>query len=151
MLNDQPITKEYFCKRFADLCLRSGLEEFPKDDLSQQILLKSVTLTLDPTLPLTEKELNVKLRAWIHEITCFKKLDHDTLRRHLVDEGYLTRDKAGSCYQVAARQGRTPVFEPAIAQVNLQQVLEEAREESARRKREYLEKAAQQKKAKENQ
>jgi hypothetical protein len=46
---NQPVTEQLFVKRLTNLCLRSGLTGFPKDDLDQHILLKSAALTFDPS------------------------------------------------------------------------------------------------------
>ena len=49
------VTKEHFVKRLSDLCLRSALPGLPKDDVNQQILLKSAVLMLVLSAVLTEK------------------------------------------------------------------------------------------------
>jgi hypothetical protein len=56
MNNSQPITIEYFIKRLAALCLKSGLPGFPKDEIDQHLLLKSAILMMDQTGSKTEKE-----------------------------------------------------------------------------------------------
>jgi hypothetical protein len=59
------------------------------------------------------------------------------LRSGLVDYGYLVRNPDGSRYEVAA--GSKPqLFDPEIEQVDVLQVIQVAREEFARRKREYF-------------
>lgn len=139
MSNNQPITKENFIKRLVDLCLRSGLSGFPKDELNQQVLFKSAILTLNKTDIFTGQEVAGKLKYWLEEICRLKDIDYITLRRMLVDAGYLTRNNDGSCYQVA--NPRLEFFEETIDQLDINEVLKNAREEIARRKREYLEKA----------
>lgn len=140
MSNEQLITKEFFIKRLIDLCLRSGLSGYPTDITAQHILLKSAVLSMDISGTITEKEVNEKLKYWI-TLSQIKNIDHGTLRRRLVDAGYLIRTKDGSSYQVAPSRVHPPFFEESIEQVNVAEVLQTGREEIARRKQEYLEKS----------
>jgi len=134
------ITKEYFTKRLADLCLKSGMAGFPKDEADQHILLKSAILMIGSSAGLSEKEVNQKLEDWVH--TCqVKEIDRVSLRRRLVDSGYLLRSKDGASYQVAAPGPQPERFATEVEQVDVRQALEAAREEIARRKREYMAKA----------
>ncbi len=136
-----PVTKEYFCKRLVDLCVKSGLSGFPKDDLDQHILLKSAVLIVGPSASFSEREIDEKLKYWINNVGESLKIDHATLRRRLIDTGYLTRNKDGSAYQVSASGKQADLFEAGVEQVDAVQVIANAREEIARRKREYMEKA----------
>lgn len=140
MRNNLPITKEYFIKRLIDLCLRSGLSEFPKDNTAQHILLKSVVLTLGQLDAFTEKEINEKLKYWISCICKIKNIDHITLRRMLIDSAYLARKNDCSCYQVQPEAPGSQYFEDSINQINIMEVIKTGREEIARRKREYMQK-----------
>jgi hypothetical protein len=49
MKDQATINREYFVKRLAILCLKSGLSGFPKDETDRHILLKSAALTFDPS------------------------------------------------------------------------------------------------------
>lgn len=144
MSHAQPITREYFMKRLVDLCLRSGLSGFPKDDVNQHILFKSAVLTLGKSGIFTEKEINEKLKYWINDITRIKNIDHITLRRWLVDTGYLTRNNDGSCYQITQSGPRPQFFDDTIDQIDVMEVIKTGREDIARRKREYMERASMQ-------
>lgn len=137
MNNDQPISKDYFVKRLADLCLKSGLPGFPKNETDQHILLKSAVLLMDRSGNFTEREVNDKLDTWVKEVSQIKNIDRVTLRRGLVDSGYLVRSKDGSSYQVVQPGPRPELFEVDVDQVNPVEVIAAAREEIARRKREY--------------
>lgn len=135
------ITREYFIKRFAALCLRSGMTGFPKDELDQHILLKSIVLTIDPSGTYTQQEIDEKIKYWINRISQIQKLDHSSVRRWLVDGGHLTRNADGSCYQVVVTRSRPPFFEEAVAQIDLLEVVKTAQEEIAKKKLAYLEKS----------
>jgi hypothetical protein len=95
------VSREHFIKRLIDLCLRSGLAEFPKDRSAQQILFKSMVLMINTPNPLTEKEINEKLSSWINHVCPIENLDHITVRRMLIDAGYITRSNDGSRYQLS--------------------------------------------------
>ena len=136
-----PITREYFMKRLTELCLKSGLAGFPKDETSLHILLKSAVLLMGQPDQLNEKEVNAKLEVWVREVAQSGGMDRVSLRRELVDRGYLSRSADGSVYQIA-RPGPCPeLFDEIIEQLDISQEIEIAREELARRKREYLEKS----------
>jgi hypothetical protein len=141
-MNDvRQISKDHFTKRLVDLCLRSGLSGFPKDDVDQHILLKSAVLTFDQSATYTEQDINAGLQYWINQVTHIKGIDHGTLRRWLIDAGYLTRSKDGSSYQVSPSGNRAYSFDAAIEQVDVAGVIQNGREEIERRKREYMEKS----------
>jgi hypothetical protein len=141
MSSDTTITQEQFIKRLINLCLRSGLDSFPKDDANQQILLKSAILMVGQAEVFTEKEIGAKLEVWCTDICPINFFDRVTLRRYLVDSGYLTRSSDGSRYQVAQPGPRPNLFEPAIDQLDILQVLQNARAEIERKKKEYQQKA----------
>lgn len=64
-------------------------------------------------------------------------LDHVSLRRALVDEGFLHRDPSGNHYILDL----TPLndqFDPEIRSLDLLQLVTNAIEEKERRKREFL-------------
>lgn len=139
MLKEQTITKEYFVKRFSELCLRSGLSGLPKDELDQQILFKSAALAFETGGPFTELDVNEKLGYWVKQVSQLKGLDYITLRRSLVDHAYLLRSKDGASYESGPGAAQLR-WEAAIEGLDLEAVLREKREEIERRKREYLEK-----------
>lgn len=141
MSSKYTISKEHFLKRIGDLCLRSGLSGFPKNEADQHILLKSAVLVLGAAETFTEKEINERLDTWINQVSQNKAIDRITLRRRLVDTGYLSRSKDGACYQVAQPGPQTVEFEAAINQLDMLAVITAAREEMARKKREYLERS----------
>jgi hypothetical protein len=132
------ITKQYFIKRLGDLCLRSGLSGFPAGREEQHILMKSAVLGLDPSGTYTEREIDSKLQFWISEIVELKGIDHVTMRRCLIDAGYLARNKEGTCYQISAAQ-QPYSFESDIEQLDIATEIQNERDRIALRKKEYLE------------
>jgi hypothetical protein len=141
MTNNQPITQAQFIKRLTNLCLRTGLVDFPKDDTDQHILLKSAMLLVGKADTFTEKEINQKQEIWCTDVCPIQFFDHVTLRRYLVDSTYLTRTSDGSRYQVTQPGPRPEFFDASIDQLDILQVLQTARDEIERKKKEYLQKA----------
>ena len=131
------LTIALFTKRLADLCLRSGLSGLPRDDVSRHVLFTSMVAALPVDTPLDQPVVDARLTHWI-ETSGIKELDHVTLRRYLVDAGYLCRRADGSGYRVVADPPGRPRCEAGVADVDLAAVLRARREEVARRKAEYL-------------
>lgn len=138
MKTRQPMTRDHFIKRLSQLCLQSGLSEFPKSAEDQHILLQSAALSLRPDTSYSEQELGAELNRWITDVTRLKFIDHVTLRRGLVDAGYLLRNRDGSCYRLAPFSSRAHIFEGAVQQVDVAEVLEAAGTEIARSKEAYI-------------
>ena len=140
-MNTQKMTSEQFTKRLANLCLRSGLAGMPKDEMDQHILLKSAALLVGTTGTLTEKEITEKLEVWLTQVCVIKNFDRVTLRRWMVDAGYITRSSNGTSYQVPAAGPRPELFDETIDQLNILETIQAAREEMERRKQAYLAKS----------
>jgi hypothetical protein len=129
------IEASQFKKRFTSLILQG--QGFPKKDLDRHILFLSVALGLEPGRQYTEGELNDELRNWTEPFGTAVNLDHVTLRRFLVDEGYLSRDSAGYAYEVTTASW-PHTFDPSIATLDLEALVDEARRERELRKQQYL-------------
>jgi hypothetical protein len=141
-MKTQPsVTKEQFIKRLTGLCLRGGSTGFPKNEIDEHILLKSAILVLPPAASYTEAEINEALKNWVDNINTGTLIDYGSLRRRLIDTGYLTREKDGSSYRIAAPAPRPELFEAEVDQVNVPEVIQSGREEIERRKREFMEKS----------
>jgi len=111
MRRSETITTEAFRQRLVELCLKSGMAGFPRRPRDRHILLKSVALTLEVRATYTEKQVDRKLVSWLGDIVRSIGIDRVTLRRLLVDEGYLGRERDGSRYWVAALGPRRGEFE----------------------------------------
>ncbi len=135
---DKLLSKETFQNRLLTLCLRSGLSGFPKDELDQHILLKSAALTIGSAGVFSESEINEKLKFWIDQVSQIPKLDHGSLRRWLVDAGYLIRTADGLRYQLTDTTAQAGFFDAAVDQLDIPAVLNAGRAEIERRKQAYL-------------
>jgi len=140
MKANQPISKEQFEKRLVNLCLRSGLVGFPKDELDQHIILKSAVLLIENEGCTPEKEINEILQLWFLQVCQIQNFDQVKLRRWLVDSGYLTRTSDGICYQVVRPGPGLQYFDPGVDQVDILEVIRAAQAEIERRRKEFLDK-----------
>ncbi len=131
------ITADEFKHRLEALCLSPGGRGLPKRRRDWDILFKSITLALEPGRDYSEKEVNQVVEEWLADIGQAIEIDHVTLRRHLVDTGYLVRDLAGTSYRVGL-EAMADLFEPAADTVDPAAVIEEARSRKEQRKRQYL-------------
>lgn len=133
-----PITAAAFRKRLVDLCCRSGLADLPKDQIDQHILFKSMLLLVGRNGPLSGQEMDEKLKQWINQIGGIQKLDHASLRRWLIDAGYITRNSDGTCYQVAQPGPHADWFSAEVDELNVVEVIQTGLEEIARRKQAFM-------------
>jgi hypothetical protein len=128
-----------FKERLTLLCLSGGGRGFPRKPLDRHILFKSVTLMLKSHRTYTETKVNESLTQWLTLVGQAIELDHVSLRRDLVDAGYLIRDAAGSSYRVDSEQV-SELFEVGVEGIDPVAVLEDSARKTEARKREYLEK-----------
>jgi hypothetical protein len=131
------LTVEQFEERMAELCLRSGVAGLPRKPRDRHILLKSVVLTLDRDRDYTEREIGDKLAYWLVDIYTSADLDHVTLRRLLVDTGYLERTADGSSYKVADPASAEGMFVPEVDTVDVYEAIGRALKRNADRKKAF--------------
>jgi hypothetical protein len=129
------ITEPQFTSRFVAIMLAG--QGMPKKQPDRQIIFVSAILHLDPKRSYTESELNDALRRWTGRFGESCGLDHVTLRRYLIDEGYIARDSAGAAYRLTVETAPT-TFDPSIRDLHLDQLLIEARIEREKRKQNYI-------------
>jgi len=124
-----------FVRTFPRLVV--GRSFLPKKRIELQMLLTSVVFTFEFDQAYSESEVNALILDWISRLGNELGVDHVTLRRYLVDEGILLRDEFGTTYQLASA---SPFFtyEPSIRELNLEELVAQASEERAARKRAFL-------------
>lgn len=129
------LSSSQFTERFISLIL--GARDLPKKPADRHILFVSAVLGLEPGQQYSESELNDKLMQWSARFGGNFGLDHVTLRRFLVDEGYLRRDAYGRAYQLA-EDALPYTFDPALRAVDLEALIAEAKRAREARKQQYL-------------
>ena len=127
-----------FRKRLEVLCLNKGSPCLPKKYNDQQILFKSIILTLKPEKSYTEIEINDAIKKWLAEIGREIDVDHVTLRRSLIDEEYLSRDNEGKIYKLI--NDRDNLFEPEINMADPSLIIKEALILREQKKKQFIEK-----------
>lgn len=113
-----------YSSRLARLCLDTGGRGLPRKRLDRQILFRSVLFGIDRSRAHAEAEMDALLLAWLGGPGRNLDLDHVSLRRELVDEGYLVRDPGGAAY----RAGEGPAdhrFEAAVDTLDPALIVEE--------------------------
>lgn len=128
----ETVTAAEFARQFPTLILSA--RELPRKRLPFHILLVSTIARLEPGRAYSEAEINAELQRWVLEFGQSFGLDHGSLRRYLVDEGYLGRDPAGTTYSVLP-EGGAFTYEAAICDFDLSALVAEARLEREARKR----------------
>ncbi len=132
------ITADEFRRRLEALLLSPGGRGLPRKHRDWDILFKSITLALEAGRDYSEKEVNQVMEEWLDGVGQAIEIDYVTLRRHLVDAGYLVRDLAGRSYRVGL-EAMAELFEPTTDTVDPAVIIEEARSRKEQKKRQYLE------------
>ena len=94
------IGREEIEKIFRRL-FKSGdkLRRLPKSRAETQAFLALAASELDPQDVYSEPELNGLLEDWLADFASLSHLDYVTVRRSLVDHGFVLRDQRGESYR----------------------------------------------------
>jgi hypothetical protein len=114
---------EFFQKRIVDLCLRSGLTDFPSKHRDQLIILKSIANLFVDDKVYTEVQVNQIIKSWLSEVGIFSNWDFMMLRRRLIDEKFLTRNSDGSGYWLSRLDPSGVIFDPCIRGTDICEIL----------------------------
>lgn len=95
-----------------------------------ELLLALAAPRFAPGRAYSESEVNDVLRDWLATFCAPYGIDHVTLRRCMVDAGFLQRDRSGSTYRIDPAK-----IDPENAVIDLARLLEEVAAERAARKR----------------
>jgi hypothetical protein len=141
-MEQKEITCEEYKKRIVDLCLRSGLKEFPSKRRDQLIILKTIANYFDNIKEYTETEINDIIKEWLAWIRFFPGWDFVMLRRQLIDDGFLTRNPDGSRYWIRPEGPAEVAFDPAVADLDIVSVIDEGKQAIAGRKAAFMQQQA---------
>ena len=89
-----------FVRRFEALVAGGMGPGLPRRMQDKHILLKAVSLGIRRELPCSERDLGLALTSWLRRVGPRVDIDRVSLRRALVDFGYLRRDSAGRAYEL---------------------------------------------------
>ena len=93
---------------------------------------------LDAEAGYSEKEVNERLKSWLSRCQSFN-IDHVSLRRRLVEEGYLVRNADGSCYRVSVPEQAQRMFDPSLDRIDILETFQAGVDAIERKKREWQE------------
>jgi hypothetical protein len=129
------ITESQFRKRFISLVF--GGRDFPKKRENLHVLLKSAVLGLRGDHTYSQQELTQELSSWVEAFGNNFNIDAVTLRRLLVDEGYLIRDPAGNEYELS--NNNPPFsFDDSITSIDPELLIIEEKEKRELKKQRHM-------------
>ena len=129
MSSKRKIHLDDYRKVLRDFFARDGLKPFPRRWKHRLLILFSAVRQLEPGLPYTEEEINEAILQWQKRRGGFIDLDHVTLRRYLVDLGFLDRNPSGSIYAVIQSFLEEADWDPEILEADEEALLQQARGE----------------------
>ncbi len=139
MSNVPHVSHQLFETRFPQLV--SGRYLLPKHRRERQMLLLSSVCELATSASYSEREINEHLSSWIDRFGADLTVDFVTLRRYLIDEAILERDRAGTSYSLSQDCPHF-TYDASIRSIDLAALVAEAQAARALRKRAYLDASA---------
>lgn len=130
-----PVDMTEFRQRLEAVCGRGGAPGFPRKQRDRHILLRAALHCLPKSAPYAEPDVNDALEGWLARTGISANIDHVTLRRYLVDNGYLRRDRGGLEYTVDPAGHGEVEFEPGVAEVDAAEVLQTMEQRALEKKK----------------
>ena len=130
------ITLDQFVERMCKLGAAHGRRRFPRKQLDRSIMMKSILMQMDSAITYSEAEVNELLIRWGQQIAPAIETDHVTIRRLMVDYGYLERTASGSRYRVGFPPSSV-AFELEIDDLDLRATVAAYRDFVARQRAEH--------------
>ena len=108
------IGPDEYARRIKALLSRGGLSSsLPRRERDRWILYHAIARRLAPGEHLSEREVDGRIADFLIGPGHFLEIDRVTLRRALVDEGFVDRDPAGHSYRPSRRHLRRVAFTDA--------------------------------------
>lgn len=111
--------------------------DYPRKPQDRIVFLGALSISLMQRELYSEPELNEAIADWLQSFDAATTLDHVTLRRYLVDAGYLLRDEAGLHYSVD-RAALSAEFEETVLSLDALKIAQQARAEREARRQAYV-------------
>ena len=106
------IAPDEYARRIRALLGRGGLSNaLPRRERDRWILLHAIARRFAPGELLSEPDANARIARFLVGPGHYTEIDRVTLRRALVDEGFLDRDPAGHSYRASNRHMWRVVFD----------------------------------------
>lgn len=110
----------------------------PRKQRDRHILFRAIAQTLENRSPYSEQELTRSLGDWVASTGLDASFDCVSLRRYLVDFGYLHRDNAGRLYTVRINGNETVRFDSGIEALDVVDFIWSCKTRAIARKRRWL-------------
>ena len=110
------------------------IRRMPRNPPDADMIMALSLVDLDPAGIFGESEINVHLSAWLDDIASETGLDYVTLRRFLVDGGFLRRASDGVVYRIVAER-IDEVLSPEAKTIDPKKILSEVRSARDERRR----------------
>lgn len=127
------ITKSQFETSIAKTFASGSSFDYPRKPQDRVVFLGALSICLMRRESYDEAELNDAIVDWLRGFGSTTALDHVTLRRYLVDAGYLRRDEAGLRYSVDGA-ALAAEFEESVLSLDAHEVVRQARFDREARK-----------------
>ena len=95
------ISRKRFEERLVHLILSGGEPGLPRRLEDRRVLLTAICLELDRRRVYSQRELDEHFTLWPYRVGGRFGLDPATIRRALIDDGMMLRDRAGHEYRVS--------------------------------------------------
>jgi hypothetical protein len=112
-MNIDPITADECDRRLRAILGPGTTGGFPRRRRDQWILLHAIASAFAHDERLSEKQATARIQDFLHGPGENLELDAVTLRRALVDEGFVDRDPSGRDYRASRRHERFVRFDDA--------------------------------------
>lgn len=132
-----PVDRREFEARLSAVC-GGRVMVLPRKRRDRHILFRAIAQTLENKSPYSERELNRSLNEWVASTGLDASLDHVSLRRYLVEYGYLLRDRAGRLYSVRINGKKAVRFDSGIKALDVVDLIWSCRTRAIARKRRWL-------------
>ena len=133
----QPVDRREFEARLSAV-FSGRVMILPRKQRDRHILLRAIAQAVENRSPYSEQELNRSLKEWIASTGLDASLDHVSLRRYLVEYGYLLRDRAGRLYTVRINGNQTVQFDSGIEALDVIDLIWSCKTRAMARKRRWL-------------
>ncbi len=108
---EPPVEADEYARRLRALLGRGGLGTgFPRKRRDQWIVLHAIARRFEQGETLTEIEATGRIGDFLMRLASGWEMDRATVRRALVDEGFLDRDADGRNYRRSTRHERIVTF-----------------------------------------
>lgn len=134
-MSEVRISRDEFVALLGELRNASAGKGLPRRARARWVLMRSMALLFERGVAYREAEVTEILRGWLAAMATEPLADHVTLRRLLVDAGYLVRDAAGAWYERAEPSNAPFAFAPEVESVNVFGAIQEAQAERQRQRR----------------